>query len=117
MKPSWVDPVYDVTFSVLQCPFTALGPVITRLGARADLLVDEPKARTLMNANLSEVVFWFPPEAKAHKEGWPNTIAHEAVHGACCVLRDRGLKIKPASEEALCYYVGYLVEEITRRLK
>lgn len=40
---------------------------------------------------------------------WQAILAHEAMHIVSRVLRERGLKLTSSSEEAFCYYVGFIV--------
>lgn len=112
--PRWTDVVYDVQYHVLRCPFERLEPwVLDHFGPGYDLTSPAPVGRTIVTPGAQAVVFWFPPDARVS----PGTVAHEAVHAGCTVLRDRGVKLKPAAEEALAYYVEYLVREITRRVR
>jgi hypothetical protein len=114
MRPqTWFDPVYDVTFSLVRCRYQELDRwVLRHFGPGYTPMTARQLARTVIGPYSQEIAFWFPLGKVP-----PSTVAHEAVHAGCNVLRDRGVKLKEASEEALAYYVGYLVREITRRLR
>lgn len=38
------------------------------------------------------------------------TVAHEVFHGVTRIFRERGIPLKPSSEEAYAYYLGWLLD-------
>lgn len=106
------DPIYDVEFYVLRCPFAQLEPWIVANLTTEFEIGEEGDAHTMIGKGAKVITFWFPPKVDIDL----GVIAHEAVHGACSVLRDRGIRFTTGAEEALAYYVGYLVREIMERL-
>lgn len=41
-----------------------------------------------------------------------NTVAHEVFHAVHAILREKGLKLTNASEEAYAYLTGYITEKL-----
>ena len=116
----WACEVYDVAIFVVSGPLDGLNPWLARTFGE-DYTSDHegrPLARTmwLEHERGCALVLWFPPSVRPETPKWAAIIAHEAVHGACYIFRSRGVELAEPAEEALTYYVGYLVRAMTEGL-
>lgn len=57
-----------------------------------------------------EYILWFGNIPTA------STIAHECLHLALFVLRSHDVKYTPDNSDQLCYYLGWLIDTITRAI-
>lgn len=52
-------------------------------------------------------------------EGTPENysiLAHEVLHAALHMLKDRGLPYSPKTEEALCYLTGFMIDTLATEM-
>lgn len=121
VKPSrpafWDDPIYGHSYAM----FTGS---IEQLQAWHDHERLEPPgfafkgvaACTYHYPEAQHVTLWFG-DAELPAPQWHAIMAHEALHGTHRVLQHAGVKMGDDSSEAWAYYIGWLVENISRRLK
>lgn len=65
-----------------------------------------------MTDNIVIIRTWRKPtDGRSH-----STLAHEIFHAVDFIMRDIGMKLTEHSHEAYAYLVGYLTEQIYKRL-
>lgn len=62
------------------------------------------------------LVLWFQPHVDITRVYDQGTVAHECFHGQQYLLRERGLRISEASEEAFAYYATWLYRKVAAKL-
>lgn len=66
--------------------------------------------------NKSSVAFFLGDQTNMKDPTHLNTVVHEALHAVFAVMQSRGLRQTNKSEEAFTYYLGWVVEEMVKRL-
>lgn len=116
----WQDPIYDVTFALVCCPFEELVPLLKKeWGIELDL-ADGAEATTISHCsprNGCLQIFWFPslPRTSTPIRAI-GLIAHEALHAVGSVMRAKDIPFTHSSDEAWTYYLAWVCQELTSRL-
>lgn len=63
------------------------------------------------------IVLWFPVWWSRTDATHLSVLAHESFHAAEFVLRERGMTLTDASDEAYAYYIAWMFRECYRRMK
>lgn len=63
------------------------------------------------------LVLWFPSWWDRKDGRHLSVLAHECFHAAEFVLRERGMTLTDASDEAYAYYIAWMFRECFKRLK
>ena len=119
---AWVDEVYDVRIVLLHGDGKAalawmdktFGDVSGRecgefTGAKTVWIERDGKGCAL--------ALWFPAWWHVNDALYLSVLAHECFHAAEFVLRERGMTLTDASDEAYAYYIAWMFRECYRRLK
>lgn len=124
MKPRtgqwlWFEPIYRFNVALLCCPADqAVGRMKRVLpedvASQIDPIRDLARCGGRFIGAKHETsgliaVFWFNPGADLA------VIAHEVLHAAYWVLKEKGLTLDDSSEEAYAYFTEWLVREIVKR--
>lgn len=110
-KRTLIDIVYGADVTIVVGPIDEFRPWVETHYATefADLRWDGTVAGRVLQhraPTYTEWIVWFPPRVSL------DTIAHESVHLAARVLRDRNLKLCDDSEEAYAYYLESLFRQL-----
>lgn len=62
------------------------------------------------------LVLWFPSWFSVKDATHLSVLAHESFHAAEVTLRERGMMLTDASDEAYAYYIAWMFRECYRRL-
>lgn len=127
---TWPDTLYDVLIVLLQgsgddarrwmdrkfgdVSNDDLGP-FEGAGGKA-MWVERDRPLTPALSSGCALVVWVPEWFDARRSVHLGVLAHESFHGAEFVMRERGLTLSDASDEAYAYYVGWVFEECHKRL-
>ena len=117
----WPDPFYDVTVVLLKGrgehalawmnkQFGDVTPasVGTFTGAKT-MWVERDKG--------CAIVLWVPDWFSLKDRDCLAVLAHESFHAAEFVLRERGMTLTDASDEAYAYYIAWMFRECHKRLE
>ena len=120
---SFADPVYGAGFLMIYCTRSELLDYKGKLHALkvlADSLRETPgvlgKYMHVEATSGKQVhLVWIDSESSEDERG--TCIYHEALHVTFRVLGDRGLVLDANSEEAFCYYQGYVASQLYKGVK
>lgn len=115
---AWPDPLYDTSVFLLKGDgadalawmdktFGDCANVGTFTGAKT-LWIERDKG--------CAIVLWFPPWFHTKDATYLSVLAHESFHAAEFVLRERGMTLTDASDEAYAYYIAWMFRECHKRL-
>jgi hypothetical protein len=62
------------------------------------------------------LALWFPAWWHVNDGMYLSVLAHECFHAAEFVLRERGMQLTDASDEAYAYYIAWMFRNIYKRL-
>lgn len=102
MTKSFTIPIYDAKARVVVCPAEEFEPP-------GGLTVQGDAALFYNHGN---VIFWF-----SSSKVKPGAIAHECLHATNHILHWVGDRPTFEDDEPQAYLLGYLVEQVTKRLK
>lgn len=113
----WSDPLYDVSVFLLKGKGEDAQRYLKKtfdedyvgewMGAKT-LFISKPRGCAL--------VLWFPQWFSTKDGTHLSVLAHEAFHAAEFTLRERGMTLTDASDEAYAYYIAWIFRECYRRM-
>lgn len=119
----WSDPLYDVSVLLLKCKPEQATTELTRIfgtitGNGVGEFGNFTGAKTLWVERKQGValVLWFPQWWTAKDGHHLGVLAHECFHAAEFVMRERGMVLTDASDEAYAYYLAWMFRECHKRL-
>jgi hypothetical protein len=112
----WRDPVYRHNYLLFVCPAPQMTTWIKAVYKR-DLDMDAQAVAYTLHIPENVIGLWFNSERCASAAEWAAYVAHEAEHATRFVLDGVGMPHNAESDEAWAYYLCWIVEEITSRLR
>ena len=113
----WTDHLYDVTVFLLKGDSSAAQAWLKKT-------FDEDYSGEWMGAKTAFIshkrgcalMLWFPSWFSLKNPTHLSVLAHESFHAAEFCLRERGMTLTDASDEAYAYYIAWTFRECYRRL-
>lgn len=118
----YFDPLYRVNHALVICKpdqfFTRVGKILPKAicqGLRRFLNDEPPHSLGCCIQQWYEhrqlVLIWLDVDCDV------SVLAHEALHAACYVLKNKGIKMGDKSEEAYTYYMEWVMDQGLRRCR
>lgn len=106
------DEVFRQNYYVLRCASPDHMVDFAKKEHNVDLQWPDPSTidATCWSPNNGYIYIWIGSTRKDRS----SIIAHECAHAAISMFYEKGQPIVPESEEAFCYYLQYLVRNVTR---
>ena len=114
------DPIYTVDYLLLVCPAAHYAKEVER---QFSSKIKPPEGRSGETLTLTKahtpgivIVIWFRNPIMAESPALHDLIAHEALHATLQVFDLVDVSISQDHAEPACYYLGWIVRQITERL-
>lgn len=113
----WADPLYDVSVFLLKGAGVDAQKYLNKTFDEG-YVGEWTGAKTLFisKAQGCAVVLWFPAWWSGKDATHLSVLAHESFHAAEFTLRERGMTLTDASDEAYAYYIAWMFRECYKRL-
>lgn len=114
----WADPVYDVSVVLLKGDGDQALAWLDRTFADVTDVGTFTGAKTLWIARERgcALALWFPTWFDPIDGAHLSVLAHESFHAAEFVMRERGMSLTDASDEAYAYYIAWMFRECHKRM-
>lgn len=113
----WTDHLYDVSVFLLKGTGTDAQRWLKKT-FNEDYVGEWMGAKTCFVSHKRgcALVLWFPVWFSVKNTTHLSVLAHESFHAAEFTLRERGMTLTDASDEAYAYYIAWMFRECHKRL-
>jgi hypothetical protein len=115
----WSDPLYDVSVLLLKCPADKAAAALLRIfdGDDGEFgTFTGAKTLWIQRDKGCAIAIWVPEWWTAKSSHHLSVLAHECFHAAEFVMRERGMTLTDASDEAYAYYIAWMFRNCHERL-
>lgn len=81
-----------------------------------DLTVDDLESDASCSAWDNHILLWFRPNHGRAANQFAALVSHECIHAAFKMANRLGTMFDPGVQEPMCYFVQYLVQNITGKI-